>query len=397
MTFSWDSFLCTIAVDYELSSGQSKIFRCRFSEIYRHLSESEFYEIAETELQTTKETYKKQLTEIYKKLEKRCEKLTEKKADKSKILISWLKQEYSSRIIQPIMDWETVCLQMLEVNSESLNSKEIYISPHLSNNDNLINREAFYESQMLEGQSKCLLLGEKGIGKSSFLYQFGLWILKNKKGYPIYLSLEKLKNKSITYYLIEDWLREAHSFFPHIVLSSEHLLNLFKQGNVWLLIDGLANNKRSIKLLDTLFKGWIGEANIFAGCQSRIIDNKNFPSSRFQTYYLTLFNEQQVKAFINEWFINEQTELGEKLWQNLTQEQYSSLRELVKHPQNLSDLCSSWETKHTQPSMSQSNNTIPQGFSLSFIYWKVRFLFSSPQNTDANRLLQSSQPEVEDI
>lgn len=388
MTLSWDSFLCTMAVDYQLSPAQSQIFRSRFSEIYRTLSESEFYDIAENELQTPRETYKKHLTEIYKKLEEGCENLKEKKVDKSKILIAWLRTEYSRKNIQPEMDWETVCLQMLDIHANSyqnsLNFKEIYIPPNLSrqittedniNNSELINLEEFYESLMLEEPSKCLLLGDKGIGKSTFLYQFGLYLFKKKQGYPFYLSLQQIKNKSLNYYLIENWLREANSFFPHLVLSSEHLLNLFKQGKVWLLIDGIGNNKHSFSLLDTFLKGWITEANILVASYPNILQKQNISSSWFNTYYLALFNEQQIEAFIREWFVNDKAEWGDKLLENLNQAQYSSLRELIKHPQNLTDLCSGWENKNRKPSIIPKNTPIGQRLKYSFIYWKLKFLF----------------------
>ncbi len=42
MVSSWDSFLCTMAVEYKITVTQSQVFRSRFGEIYQNWSESDY-------------------------------------------------------------------------------------------------------------------------------------------------------------------------------------------------------------------------------------------------------------------------------------------------------------------------------------------------------------------
>ncbi len=199
------------------------------------------------------------------------------------------------------------------------------------------------------------------------LQRIGDWITweqNNSKQVVIWISLANLKRRqSLENYLLNDWFNK---FKEHAIQSSvtpADLKQLFKAGNVWLLMDGVDEISA---LYDSPLKSitdqinqseWISKAKIILTCRSNIWEaNKNL-LEKFDIYKILDFSynndenidiSDQVGEFISRWFAND-LDNGRKLREELSIRGKERIRDLAKKPLFLSLLCIVWEQSNQLP------------------------------------------------
>ncbi|MDJ0508003.1 MAG: NACHT domain-containing protein [Crocosphaera sp.] len=190
-----------------------------------------------------------------------------------------------------------------------------------------------------------MVLGGPGTGKSTFLRKLGLEALKGEKGeyikgyIPVLLELRELKYKEV------DLVEKIGIEFKNCGLEKyqECTQELLNQGKLLILLDGLdevptewmAEISTKIKnLVDTYSKN-----RFVASC--RIAAFRNFHSfQRFNQVVIADFDDEQVEAFINNWFASHsQPEWGQQCWEKLSSENYKATKELTRTPLLLTLIC----------------------------------------------------------
>ncbi|MBL0047030.1 MAG: NACHT domain-containing protein [Bacteroidetes bacterium] len=152
-----------------------------------------------------------------------------------------------------------------------------------------------------------MIIGYPGNGKSTFLKKIGLEALKGKKGnlkfrsIPILLELKNLRNSEKT---IKDLVVEMFTIlkFPEPETSVEKLL---EKGDLLILLDGFDEIPES--LMPSMYSSIQNfcdeyDKNRFViSCRINIY-NQGFSFRNFKDIKITLFDDTQVKEFVNLWF-----------------------------------------------------------------------------------------------
>jgi energy-coupling factor transporter ATP-binding protein EcfA2 len=157
------------------------------------------------------------------------------------------------------------------------------------------------------------IIGEPGAGKTTLLCKIASWMQENKKGLPIFIPLAGLEGKTIKEYLFQKWLEQALPFIDSQAVRvtdamEDELIKLFRQGKVWLLLDGVDELGASspVAALATIKKqvtDWVSSARVVLTCRLNVWDaSVNNTLTDFDTYRTLEFGEEQVSEFIQEWF-----------------------------------------------------------------------------------------------
>ena len=200
------------------------------------------------------------------------------------------------------------------------------------------NNEFLQEVIAAQQSRRLAIIGEPGAGKTTLLQATADWIfntnkaednpksdppfspfnkggLQNSKslGLPICIPLGALQGKSLKDYLLQNWLEAALRFIEPEAVSVEtshakSLKKLFREGKVWLLLDGVDEMAVSspVEALGTIreqLTDWVGEARVVLTCRLNVWDvNVNNTLAGFETYRTLEFKPEQVEEFIREWF-----------------------------------------------------------------------------------------------
>jgi hypothetical protein len=211
--------------------------------------------------------------------------------------------------------------------------------------------EAFLEKVIRDGVGKTqghriALIGEPGAGKTTQLQTIAFWILKNKLGLPIWISLADLQPKSVENYLLQDWLKNALEVVRVKEDQENAFADLFKNNCVWLLLDA-ADEMSSLQPLTEISQqltGWVKNAWVVLTCRLNVWEANAGALADFKTYRLLNFEyPKQVQEFIGRWFHNKDADKGERLWQELDKAERQRIQDLVKNPLRLALLCSTWQ------------------------------------------------------
>ena len=203
------------------------------------------------------------------------------------------------------------------------------------------------------------IVGEPGVGKTTLLIKIADWIDKNEKGLPICISLANLQKKSsedniLKGYILDNWLDEALNFIDSEArvyqdAVKESLKERFRDGGVWLLLDGLdemtvSSSSSVLENIKSYLSDWVAQARVALTSRLNVWDfSLNNPLANFQTYRTLEFSQEDVEKFINSWFAPANHELlGTQLQAELEESQYQRVRELVKNPLRLALLCQTW-------------------------------------------------------
>ena len=225
--------------------------------------------------------------------------------------------------------------------------------------------EQFLEQVLQQGRSpksqgkRIAVIGEPGAGKTTLLQQIAQWAAATlPDSIVIWISLADLQSDSLETYLEKRWLqgiiRAAGGAEPSPA-DKTHFAAQFKQGRVWLLLDGLDEMQVSGNPLTDIQRqlqegGWLQQARILLTCRLNLWDGDRNALTQFDTYRTLEFAyPDQVEQFIRQWFApRRKAELGEALCAALKESGRERIRDLVKNPLRLTLLCFNWYLQQGQ-------------------------------------------------
>jgi transcriptional regulator with XRE-family HTH domain/energy-coupling factor transporter ATP-binding protein EcfA2 len=190
------------------------------------------------------------------------------------------------------------------------------------------------------------IVGEPGAGKTTILSKVAQFIRNQGKTYPIYVSLSGLKGKSLSEFLLEEWLPEAFAAVDAdcTEVEQKQFEKFLRGGDVWLLLDGvdeMANLSpaKALGAVRSLPSDW--QMRVVVTCRSNLWDaSLNKGMQGFETYLTQEFRESQVEDFIRDWFMQADClEYGEKLIGKLREPRRKRIFQLVRNPLRLALLC----------------------------------------------------------
>jgi predicted NACHT family NTPase len=197
------------------------------------------------------------------------------------------------------------------------------------------------------------IIGEPGAGKTTLLQKIGEE-LQQHQTVAIWISLNKLGDKPLNDYLLEDWLPDAAQALQNEA-SEEWKIALekfLKTNEVCLLLDGV--DEMTVRsplqhLSQQLQAGWVNSVRVILTCRVNLWEN--CPVEEFDVYRTLNFDyPAQVEQFIDQFFIKSEKSQASanQLKIELQMENKARLQDLVKNPLRLSLLCYAWERGERQ-------------------------------------------------
>jgi hypothetical protein len=208
---------------------------------------------------------------------------------------------------------------------------------------------------LLANQEQYLMvLGDPGIGKSTFLRKVGLEALKGNQGSyqhpltPVLLELKNFKENEINIQaLIEEEFKICG--FPNV---EKNISNKLEKGELLILLDGLdevptANvNNVIYKIKDFVDRHY--KNRFILSCRTAARTHLQ----RFTDIEIVEFDDQQIQSFIEHWFSSEldcKNETAKNCWELLQKEEYKSAKELAHTPLLLTFLCLVYDENQSFP------------------------------------------------
>jgi HEAT repeat protein/energy-coupling factor transporter ATP-binding protein EcfA2 len=232
-----------------------------------------------------------------------------------------------------------------------------------------------------ENTKNVAIIGEPGAGKTTLLANLAQVIDENQ-GLPICISLGSLETgQGLEAYLEQKWLKDALGVRQVSETVKDELAEQFKQGDVWLLLDGLDEMQSSSLIEREVRSGYLQRARVVLTCRVNVWDaNLTNPLRDFETYKTLDFAERQRDDFINQWFRKKgNLALGEGLIVKLKESGQERICELVKNPLRLVLLCYIWTQQAGE--LPETKAQFYQRYLRYFYEWKkeVRDLTSKRQ------------------
>lgn len=199
-----------------------------------------------------------------------------------------------------------------------------------------------------------MVLGDPGIGKSTFLRKVGLEALKgNKDSYqhpltPVLLELKNFKENEINIQvLIEEEFKICG--FPNV---EKNISNKLEKGELLILLDGLdevptANVNNVIEKIKD-FVDRHHKNRFILSCRTAARTHLR----QFTDIEIVEFDDQQIQSFIEHWFSSEldrKNETAKNCWELLQKEEYKSAKELAHTPLLLTFLCLVYDENQSFP------------------------------------------------
>ncbi|HBW30054.1 HEAT repeat domain-containing protein [Nostoc sp. PCC 7120 = FACHB-418] len=235
------------------------------------------------------------------------------------------------------------------------------------------------------------IIGEPGAGKTTLLQQIANWVSREiPQSIVIWVSLADLRGKELKSYLLETWLTQVAEKVDKAEATKqlkENFVALFKQDNVWLLLDGLDEMSASNPLTEIARQfreaGLISQARIVLTCRVNLWDGSINALDDFDTYRSLDFSyPEQVEKFIHRWFAAI-PETGKQLCTALKESGKERIQDLVKNPLRLTLLCLNWQSGDGKLPDTQAG--LYQQFVNDFYKWKKEeFATTSDQHQQLN-------------
>ncbi|QMS90919.1 HEAT repeat domain-containing protein [Nostoc edaphicum CCNP1411] len=235
------------------------------------------------------------------------------------------------------------------------------------------------------------IIGEPGAGKTTLLQQIADWVSREiHQSIVIWVSLADLREKELKSYLFETWLTQVAEKKGKAEATKQlkdNFVALFKQNNVWLLLDGLDEMSASNPLTEIARQfregGLISQARIVLTCRVNLWDGSINALDDFDTYRSLDFSyPQQVERFIDKWFAAI-PEIGKQLCTALKKSGKERIQDLVKNPLRLTLLCLNWQSGDGKLPDTQAG--LYQQFVDDFYKWKKEeFATNSHQRQQLN-------------
>ena len=206
--------------------------------------------------------------------------------------------------------------------------------------------------QVANEKQHLMLLGDPGVGKSTFLRKVGLEALKGKKGefkhkcLPVFLELKSFKKNQID---IEALI--AHELKICGYPNPEQMTNAaLESGKLLILFDGLdevpASNVDNVIHEIGDFVDQYNQNRFIASCR---IAAYSGGLRRFTDVEMAAFDDTHIKAYIEKWFkstpnrdqhpLDEQVKIADQCWKTLSANGHSATKELARNPLLLTLLC----------------------------------------------------------
>lgn len=237
------------------------------------------------------------------------------------------------------------------------------------------------------------IIGEPGAGKTTLLGELAERLSKNSPEFPICIRLADLRDITIKDYLVNNWLEKALEHIepiPQSVTSEiiEALKQLFRQGRVWLLLDGVDEMAAESPVLalariQEQLTDWVGKARVVLTCRLNVWDvTISNTLTNFDTYKTLEFEPDDVDEFIGQWFEEASQdekrrnsgnetfwlEQGKRLTRQLKEPGKERIKELVRNPLRLSMLCQSWCVPEQE--LPETKAALYEQFTTYFFEWK---------------------------
>ncbi|WP_287275309.1 MULTISPECIES: HEAT repeat domain-containing protein [unclassified Okeania] len=244
-------------------------------------------------------------------------------------------------------------------------------------------KEILQQKQGKSQGKRISLIGEPGAGKTTLLQTIASWILEQKFGLPVWVSLADLtldgNLRSLENYLLNSWLPFSPNERQKV---QENFTEQFKAGRVWLLLDGVdeiaTSGSQTLQNISRQLSGWVGKARVVLTCRLNVWQADVNALSDFETFRLLDFDyPQQVHQFIDNWFNpshtphtshTSHTSPSSRLKEELGKEEKARVRDLVQNPLRLALLCRSWQLY--EGSLPETKAELYSQFVEQFYRWK---------------------------
>lgn len=258
----------------------------------------------------------------------------------------------------------------------------------------------FFDEVIAKGETpksqgrKIAIVGEPGAGKTTLLQKIGYEAFKNPDGsVAIWISLAELKGKTVEEYLLQVWLKSALKVTRVTPDLEDALEELFNEGKVWLLLDGVdeigVNN--SLGAIASQISGWVASARIILTCRLNVWDAGKNDLYSFDVYRNLDFNEGQIEQFIGKWF-DENLKSGKSLLTELKKPGKERIRDLIKNPLRLTMLCWFWQRR--EGSLPETKAELYRRFVEVFYEWKDWQPDPFSTKSDAQKALEKAFGEL---
>ena len=204
-------------------------------------------------------------------------------------------------------DYKDVCISLGLMERKKQQKIHKNFPTYAENNEYEVTRKLeqseFFTEVIAQGNSpksqgrKIAIIGEPGAGKTTQLQTIADWIFAQTEDVAIWIYLADLKEKSIREYLLKVWLNEAFKKERVTPDVEDALVELFNQGRVWLLLDGVDEMgvKNPLQFINSQISGWVASARIILTCRLNVWDvGKNYLET-FDVYRNLDFDSEQIR------------------------------------------------------------------------------------------------------
>jgi hypothetical protein len=203
---------------------------------------------------------------------------------------------------------------------------------------------------------RLMVLGEPGVGKSTFLKMLGLEAFKGEDGQlessqiPVLIELKTFRDREVD--IRAAVIKEFEVCgFPNAVEMANSTL---RDGKLLILLDGLdetpARNMTQVIEHIENFATQYSRNHFVASCRTAAYRSMSFKN--FVDTTVTSFNEQQIKQFVSHWFSSEldkSADIANRFWSLLKRPENVAAKELAQTPLLLTFLCLIYDNNGVLP------------------------------------------------
>ena len=201
-----------------------------------------------------------------------------------------------------------------------------------------------------------MVLGQPGVGKSTFLRKLGLEAFKGKEGQlqreqiPVFIELKTFRGSDIDLKAII-----AKEFricgFP---VAEDFTDSALEEGKLLVLLDGLDEvPTRNLNPVIEHIEDFVTQHSnntFIASCRTAAYQSS---FRQFADVTIADFDDEQIEQFIRQWFsteLDKEAETADRYWELLSQSENAAAKELAQTPLLLTFLCLVYDREQTLPS-----------------------------------------------
>lgn len=193
----------------------------------------------------------------------------------------------------------------------------------------------------VEKYAKLMLLGKPGAGKTTFLKHLSIQCITGDvlvRLVPIFVTLKDFSEAANQVSLLE-YINQQLTEYE---LTSTQIANLFSWGRVLFLLDGLdeVQEKDTFRIFKEIreLSDKLNDNHFVITCR---IAAKEYTLEKFTEVEVADFDEEQVQAFVTNWFKAKDSDLDQQFLQQLKENE--PIKELASNPLLLTLLCLEFE------------------------------------------------------